>query len=280
MKRIGWKQLTKRRTLGFAIMALGLTVLFLPIFAGEWVIAILGILLIAAGLFQVAETHRSADTTTSSLSYIASVVTILLGIVLVMSPSLVLSGLIMAVMIVFLADGGIKIFGAFKQTGPERWWNLGNGLFTVTLGLLLWFFLSATLGIVAIGVILGLRLLAEGWTMVFRPEKGFESPDFKPDTRQHPDGRLALEPSDTIKTMQDSASAKRYAGEQSEHFLVSDCARHFFRHSCPANRCAMVFYRLYFAVCRGCWRCGRRASCGDCADTAAADVVARGIASV
>jgi uncharacterized membrane protein HdeD (DUF308 family) len=53
MKQIGWKQLTKRQILGSAIMALGLTVLFLPIFIGEWVIAVLGILLIAAGLFQV-----------------------------------------------------------------------------------------------------------------------------------------------------------------------------------------------------------------------------------
>ncbi|HMQ56358.1 MAG TPA: hypothetical protein PKD98_30040 [Anaerolineae bacterium] len=49
MKPFSWKQVTTRRALGVAVMALGAAVLFLPIFIGEWVIALLGILLIAAG---------------------------------------------------------------------------------------------------------------------------------------------------------------------------------------------------------------------------------------
>src|SRR6185369_10446022 len=64
-------------------------------------------------------------------------------------------------------------------------------------------FITVKLGIAAIGLILGLRLLAEGWTMFFLPEKGFEPHDFKPDTRQHPDYRLALEPGDIVKEMQE-----------------------------------------------------------------------------
>ena len=80
MKQVDWKQLTKRRTLGFAIMALGTIVLFLPVFSGEWAIAVLGILLIAAGLFQFAEIVRYADKTTSYLSYVAGVVTTLCSV--------------------------------------------------------------------------------------------------------------------------------------------------------------------------------------------------------
>src|SRR4051812_30528810 len=53
MNQINWKQLTKRRGLGLVTMAFGLLVLFSPIVMGEWVISLLGLLLIAAGLFQV-----------------------------------------------------------------------------------------------------------------------------------------------------------------------------------------------------------------------------------
>jgi len=204
MKSIGWQRLTTRRILGVATMVLGATVLVLPIFVGEWVIALLGILLIAAGLFQFAEIVGSTSKQNSFLTYGAGVVTILLGIVLFFSPGLVLSGLLVAVTLFFLADGGIKLFGAYQQTGSERWWSLFNGLFSILLGLLLWYFLSASLGLTAIGVILGLRLLAEGWTMFFLPEKGFEPRDFALDARQHPDARLGLPPSDAIKKMADA----------------------------------------------------------------------------
>src|SRR4029077_1081679 len=59
------------------------------------------------------------------------------------------------------------------------------------------------LGIAAISLILGLRLLVEGWRMFLLPEKGFLPADFKPDTSQHPDRRLRLEPSETVKEMHD-----------------------------------------------------------------------------
>src|SRR5262249_9775483 len=138
-----WKALTKRRSLGLAIIILGVIVLFLPIFVGEWVIAVLGLLLIAAGLFQFVETRRSSDRTSSYLSYVAGIVTVLLGFVLFLSPNLVLSGLLLGVSIFFLIDGGNKVVAAYKQTGSERWWNLFNGLFTIMLGLMTWYFLSA-----------------------------------------------------------------------------------------------------------------------------------------
>lgn len=205
MNQINWKQLTKRRALGVAVITLGMIVLFIPIFVGEWIIAILGMVLIAAGLFQFVEIIRSDDQTTSRLSYVAGVVTTLLGIVLFLSPNLVLSGLLVAVTLCFLVDGGMKVFAAYKQTGgPDRRWNLFNGFFTIGLGFLIWYLITVNLGLVAIGAILGLRLLVEGWTMVFLPEKAFEALKAKPDTRHNPDQRLGLEPNDTVKEMQDT----------------------------------------------------------------------------
>ena len=201
MEHIDWKQLTKRRALGLVTMLLGLLVLFSPIVMGAWVISLLGLALIAAGLFQMVQTLRASDETTSWLSYIGGVVTILLGLLLFVVPDLVLSGVLIVVMIVLVIDGVTKIVGALKQSGTERRWNLANGIFTILLGVILIRLLVGKLGIAAIGVILGLRLLVEGWRMFLLPEKGLRPKDFKENTRLHPDRRLRLEPSDRIKEM-------------------------------------------------------------------------------
>lgn len=203
MKRIDWKKLTKRRALGFGVLALGAIVVFAPVFFGGWIIALLGIALVAAGLLQFVEIFRSDDPDKSLLSYVGGVVTTLLGLVLFISPNLAVSALRFAVTLFFVGDGAFKLYTAYQQTGPERRWSIFNGLFTIALGFLIWFFLIAELGVLAIGVILGLRLIVEGWTMIFLPEKGFEPPDFKLDTSLHPDARLGLEPNSFIKDIQE-----------------------------------------------------------------------------
>jgi len=203
MKKIDWKRLTGRRTLGLVVMALGLAVLFMPYFVGGWILALLGVVLIIAGLFQFVETVRSHDKTTSLLSYAAGVVATLLGLVMFLSPNLVLSALLIAVTLFFISDGAVKIYGAVKKGGQERWWSLFNGIFTIVLGFLIWYLLTANLGIAAIGIILGLWFLVEGWTMFFLPEKGFEPEDYAPDPRAHPDHRLALEASETVREIQE-----------------------------------------------------------------------------
>ena len=198
------KKLIGHRAIGVAVFALGLIVLFMPIFVGGWVIALLGIALIAAGLFQFVETLRSADKATSVLNYVAGVASIFLGVVLFLSPKLVLSGLLVAVSLFFLVDGVSRIVGAYKLSGTDRWWSLFNGIFTLVLGLLIWYLISAKFGLVAIGVVLGLRLMVHGWTMFLLPDKDPESTGSKPDTRLHPDKRLRLDPSDAVKEMQDA----------------------------------------------------------------------------
>ena len=203
MSQIDWKQLTKRRLLGLVTMALGVLVLFSPVVFGEWVISLLGLVLIAAGLFQLVQTLRTADQTTSWLSYVGGSVTILLGLLLFLIPNLVLSGVLLVVMVLLVADGVTKIVGALKQEGSLRRWNLANGILTILLGVLIVRLLAGKLGIAAISIILGLRLLVEGWRMFLLPEKAFLPADFQLDTRKHPDRRLRLEPSDRVKEIHD-----------------------------------------------------------------------------
>jgi len=211
MKKITWRQITTRSGLGLVIIALGAFVLFSPIFIGEWVIGILGVALIAAGLFQFFQLLRSADETSSWMAYLAGVVTILLGLLLFLSPHMALSAVLICLTLAILIDGGTKIYSSFKLSGSDRRWMLFNGLFSIGLGALIWFFVSANLGLIAIGVVLGMRLLIEGWTMVFMPEKGLTDQDEEPDLRMHPDGKLGLEGSEQIKEMHEALLATEKA---------------------------------------------------------------------
>src|SRR5215204_2329022 len=172
MKQIDWKRLTKRRMLGFVVMLLGLIVLFMPVFVGGWILALLGVVLVIVGLFHFVETVRSTEKTTSLLSYAAGVVAALLGVIMFFSPNVALSALLIVVTLFLVGGGAFRIYGAVKESGQQRWWNLFNGLFTIALGLLIWYLFTARLGIAAIGISLGLWLLVEGWTLVFLPEKG------------------------------------------------------------------------------------------------------------
>lgn len=195
--------MTGRRAIGLAIMTLGVIILVMPLFIGQWIIALLGIALVAVGIFQFIDMHQSDDKTDTLLSYGTGAVMTLLGAVLFFSPNLAVLGLLLIVTLFLFIDGAIKIYGAFKQTGADRAWSLFNGVFTVLLGLSIGFFLSVELGVAVIGIVLGLRLLVEGWTMFFQPEKGFEPPDSKPDLSLHPDARLSLEANDMVREMQE-----------------------------------------------------------------------------
>ena len=140
-------------------MALGVIVLIMPIFLGEWIIALLGIALIAAGIFQLVAIFRSGDNTRTLIAYLAGGVTILLGLLLFLSPDLALSGLLSGVTILFIVDGVSKAWAAYRLRGHERWWSLFNGIFVISVGLFIWAFVKAKFAIFVISVALGLRLL-------------------------------------------------------------------------------------------------------------------------
>jgi uncharacterized membrane protein HdeD (DUF308 family) len=204
MKNINFKQLRRRKAMGLALMILGLIVLVMPIFIGQWVISLFGVVCVVAGILYFIDTMRSADETTTWLSYLTGLGFIVLGGILFVSPNVALSGTLIAITLYFVIDGGVKIYGAFKLTGADRWWALFNGLFAIGMGLLIWSLVSIQLGGIAIGLAIGLKLLIEGWTMFFRPEKGAEGEIEKPDPREHPDSKLKLGPSEQFAKINDT----------------------------------------------------------------------------
>ena len=201
MLKVNRKRITSRRAAGLAIIAMGVSMLSAPLLVGVWVIALLGLLLVAAGLFHFIETLRIADDTTSYFEYFAGVVAVAFGLLLFFSPSTVLSGTLFAAAAFFLIDGAVKLYGVIRQEGSTRWWSLVNGVFALLLALLIWYFASASLGLYALGIVLGLKLIVEGWTMFFAPERGWTEDEEPRKLDEHPDWRLGLEPNYTTRSI-------------------------------------------------------------------------------
>jgi uncharacterized membrane protein HdeD (DUF308 family) len=203
MKKIDWKQLTKHRTLGVGTMALGAGVLFAPIVTGSWIIALLGVVFLAAGLLQFVFVLRSEDRFSSFIPYFSGAFCVIVGLILFLSPRMALIGVLAVLTLVLFGDGFFRVYSAFKLTGSNRLWTIVNGGFSFFLGFLVMFLVSAQLGFAAIGISLGLWLLVEGWTMLLMPERTFDLSDIVNDPSEHPDEALGLEPSSLIKEVQE-----------------------------------------------------------------------------
>lgn len=176
----------------------------MPILIGTWIIALFGLALVAVGLFQFVAAVRSTGRRETNIQYLAGVISIILGVVLFLSPGTALSGLILIVTALLLADGLSGLYGAYAQPAPERWWNLFNGIFAICLGLLIWYLVSVDLGTAAVGIVVGLHLLVQGWTMFLLREGDADFMPLSFDPREHPDVSLGLEPSDVIREVRET----------------------------------------------------------------------------
>ena len=186
------------------MMVLGGLVIFAPVVVGVWVIALLGVVLIGAGLVEIVQVARDTDRKEGYTHYLAGVLTIVLGLVLFLSPRVALSAIVLAITVGLLIDGATKIYFALKTHGSERRWKLFNGSVSIALGIVVWIFITADLGMIAIGFVLGGWLLVEGWTMFFIPDRSFETPHEETDLRIHPDEKLHLKPSNLVKEIRES----------------------------------------------------------------------------
>ncbi|MEO5858081.1 MAG: metallophosphoesterase [Pyrinomonadaceae bacterium] len=220
MKKIDWKQLTKHRTLGLLTMGLGAGVLFAPIVIGSWIIALLGIIFLIAGLLQFVFVLRSEDRFSSFIPYFSGGFCVAVGLVLFLSPRMALIAVLAILTLVLFGDGIFRIYSAFKLSGSDRLWTIFNGVFSFFLGFLVMFLVSVKLGFAAIGISLGLWLLVEGWTMLLMPERTFDVPEIFNDPSEHPDEALGLNPGPLIKEVQEPILKHREI-ETSHNILYS-----------------------------------------------------------
>lgn len=200
---ITWKRLTKHTSLGIATMGLGASVFFAPLIVGEWIFALLGIVFIVAGFLQLILALTSDDRFSMWIPYVSAALCIAFGILVFASPSITMRGLLILFVLALIGGGAFRVYASIQKSGPDRWWSIANGLFTIILGILIYALVPADLGLIGIAVALGLWLFVEGWSMFFVPERDIYGEDVAPDPSVHPDSRLGLEPSETVRMVQE-----------------------------------------------------------------------------
>ena len=111
----------KKRTAGALLIALGVLALTTPLVAGRWSLAVLGLPLITMGIAEAYIAFTSSRGTDAS-AYLPGALAFLAGNVLLLSPALVKSGLLILLIAILTVDGFGKVLwpGASRQIQVSR----------------------------------------------------------------------------------------------------------------------------------------------------------------
>ncbi len=151
---------------GFATVILGVLAIMAPMVSGIAVSLMVAILLMAAGIARTTFAFKAESFGKGVLVFLFGGVTILFGLLMLARPLLGLASITLVLVSYFLADGVMEIVAAFRFKPEQGWgWMLVGGLVTLALSVLIgleWPFSGAW----AIGVLVGVRLLFAGWSMI------------------------------------------------------------------------------------------------------------------
>jgi len=158
------KQGSRITLIGVVIIIFGVIAMAMPAFVGASVALLIGILVLLAGLSRLVWAFRARGGERVFL-LLVGVLTTLAGILMIANP--LFTGGVIAILLAvyFIADGVLEIMGGLRLRPGRGWgWLLFAGIVSVVLGILIWrqFPLS---GLVAVGVLLGIKLLMVGFLM-------------------------------------------------------------------------------------------------------------------
>ncbi len=140
----------------------------MPLVAGRWSLAILGLPLIAMGIAEAYIAFTSPRGAEAS-AYLPSALAFLAGNVLLLSPALVHRGLLILLIAILTVDGFGKIIGAWRRSHPDRLPLVFNELVDLGCAAVIWY-LSRFIGVVqAVGIIVGAYIVAAGWRLLMAP---------------------------------------------------------------------------------------------------------------
>ena len=181
----------RKRIAGALLIALGVFALTTPLIAGQWSLAILGLPLIAKGVAEAYVAFTSPRGTEPS-AYLPSALSFLAGNLLLLSSALVLRGLLILLIAILTIDGFGKIITAWRRSYPDRLPLVLNGLIDFGSAAVIWV-LSRFIGIAqAIGIIVGVYIVAAGWRMLLAPIEPATADTAAKVLNAHPDPRLAV----------------------------------------------------------------------------------------
>ncbi len=175
---------------GLAAIALGGAAVVVPLVVAGDAAFLVGLLVAACGALQLAQAF-SLDERTRTSGFYGGGLSVAAGLLLLARPVLAATALAVLLGGAFLIDGAVKLVAAWNIRGrPDATGLLAGGLVNAALGVLIavqW----PLDGPRALGVYLGIRMVAAGWAMLFvRTSPAAMAPE----VIGHPDYRLGLAP--------------------------------------------------------------------------------------
>jgi uncharacterized membrane protein HdeD (DUF308 family) len=182
-----------RRVRGVLVLAMGCLAVAAPFLTGTLALFLVGWLLIAAGVLEMLETFNVRDEAGRFSAYLGGALSVLAGLLLLTQPQLLLRGLSLLVAGAFFVDGINKTVESLRarKAGTSWKWTLARGLINVALALVLAFRWPVS-GRAMVMILVGIRLLAAGWSMLTSRVALPGPAAAAPAVGCHPDRRLGL----------------------------------------------------------------------------------------
>jgi hypothetical protein len=213
-------------TMGAGLIAIGALALAAPLATGTWSLQLLSLFPLAVGVANLYTVITAPKLRARPGAYATSALALAAAVLLYVSPSLVVSGVVGILLALLVADGLLKIGEGLLGYSPTETpiVPLANGaasLFLAFLGWLLW----RTLGVdAAVGAVIGGYTAATGWAMLLSPspqharETGTESPN-----DLHPDAKLALGANELLASTGRRLAASGPTVRQTELYWLLIC---------------------------------------------------------
>ena len=152
--------------LGVALILFGILAIMAPLFTGTAVTIVVGVLMIASGITRGLFAFKTQSFGKGVLMFLLGAVVAIGGVFLLARPLIGLASLTMVLAAFFFADGIIEAIYAFKLRPVKGWgWMLFSGIVSGLLGFLIMYQWPVS-GRWAIGVLVGVRLIFTGWSVI------------------------------------------------------------------------------------------------------------------
>ena len=151
---------------GILTILLGFFAIGSPLYSGLAVAVMVGIALVAAGISMTLFAFQAPSLGRGILKLLFGALTLFVGIAALAQPDIALVKLTLLLGAYFVADGIMTLIVAFNVKPQPGWgWMTFNGAVTIALG---WMILRGwpLSGVWAIGILVGVRLLFAGVTML------------------------------------------------------------------------------------------------------------------
>jgi uncharacterized membrane protein HdeD (DUF308 family) len=152
--------------MGLLMVILGILAVTSPLVTGVAIALTVGTLVLLGGVLQIVLGVKAESWGSRIFGMILGVVALVCGLLLIGHPLFGLSFLTLVLAGYFLLDGIVQVVQGL-DIKPDRGWGatLLAGLLSVLLGVLIWQRWPLS-GDWAVGVLVGLKILLSGWSMI------------------------------------------------------------------------------------------------------------------